>query len=193
MNPKVDAFFERAQQWQKEMEALRAIALDCGLTEELKWGKPCYAFEGKNVVVIQGFKAYCALLFMKGNLLSDVHGLLVLTGENTVVGRQLRFTAVAQIVAQKAAIKSYIFQAIEVEKAGIKNTLSPKPAPAVPLELKQALSKKPALKKAFEALTPGRQKGYIIYIGQAKQSETRVSRVEKCAPKILKGLGLTEE
>jgi uncharacterized protein YdeI (YjbR/CyaY-like superfamily) len=192
MNPKVDAFLERVQQWPKEMAALRAIALDCGLTEELKWGKPCYAFEGKNVVVIQGFKAYCALLFFKGNLLSDVHGLLVLTGENTVVGRQLRFNSVAEIVAQKAAIKSYIYQAIEVEKAGIKDPVVKKAAPAIPPELKQAFERKPALKKAFETLTPGRQKAYIIFIGQAKQSQTRVTRVDKCAPQILKGLGLNE-
>ena len=192
MNPKVDNFFSKAQQWRKEMEALRTIALECGLTEELKWGKPCYAFEGKNVVVIQGFKAYCALLFFKGNLLSDEHGLLVKTGENTVVGRQLRFTSVREIVAQSAAIKAYIYQAIEVEKAGLKAPSVVRAAPGIPVEFKNILAAKPALKKAFEALTPGRQRAYVIYFSQAKQSQTRTSRVEKCAPRILKGLGLNE-
>lgn len=190
MNPKVDNFMSKAQHWLREMEALRKIALDCGLTEELKWGKPCYVSEGKNIVVIQGFKAYCALLFFKGNQLEDTYGLLVKTGENTVVGRQLRFESVREITAQAAAIKAYIYQAIEVERSGVK--APEKKAPGIPVEFKNILDKKPALKKAFDALTPGRQRAYIIYFSQPKQSQTRASRVEKSTPHILKGLGLNE-
>ncbi|HLI94281.1 MAG TPA: YdeI/OmpD-associated family protein [Puia sp.] len=189
MNPKVDAFLSRAAKWQKEMEKLRAIALDCGLNEELKWGKPCYTFQGKNVVVIQGFKDYCALLFFKGYLLSNAGGLLVKTGENTVVGRQARFRSVAEITGAKADLKASIYEAIEVEKAGIKPAAAEKAAIKLPEELQTRLNKNPTLKKAFHALSPGRQRGHIFYISQAKQSKTRESRVDKSAKQILAGKG----
>lgn len=192
MNPKVDAFLGRATNWQKEMKKLRSIALDCGLEEELKWGKPCYTFGGKNIVVIQGFKDYCALLFIKGYLLKDPDGILVKTGENTVVGRQARYTDAKEIVKQQAALKACIFEAIEVEKAGIRPPAKKEAKPDIPGEFQKKLDKTPALKKAFAALTPGRQKAYIIYISQAKQSKTRESRIEKCAPQILKGKGLMD-
>ena len=192
MNPKVDAFLARAQQWPKEMKKLRAIALDCGLTEEIKWGKPCYSFEGKNIVVIQGFKEYCAFLFFKGYLLSDNKGILVKTGENTVVGRQARFTDVKEITRVEPILKTYIYEAIEVERSGVK----PAPKKATPLELpeefQQKLAKMPALKKAFNALTPGRQRAYSFYFSQPKQSATRASRVEKCLQQILHGKGLND-
>jgi len=192
MNPKIDAFLGRATVWQKEMKKLRSIALDCGLTEELKWGKPCYTFDGKNIVVIQGFKDYSALLFIKGYLLKDPDGILVKTGENTIVGRQARYTDVKQIVKQEAALKACIFQAIEVEKAGIKPPAKKVTKPDIPEELQKKLDKTPALKKAFAALTPGRQKAYSFYIAQAKQSKTREARIEKCTPQILKGKGLMD-
>lgn len=192
MNPKVDAFLGRATKWQKEMEKLRAVALDCGLTEELKWGKPCYTFEGKNIVVIQGFKDYCALLFFKGYLLSNSGGLLVKTGDNTVVGRQARFHSVREIADAKADLKASIYEAIEAEKAGIKPGPMEKAAVRLPEELQVRLNKTPALKKAFNALTPGRQRGHIFYISQAKQSKTRESRVDKCVKQILAGRGPNE-
>ena len=194
MNPKVDAFLGRAQQWPKEMKKLRAIALDCGLTEEIKWGKPCYSFEGKNIVVIQGFKEYCAFLFFKGYLLSDNKGILVKTGENTVVGRQARFTDVKEIAKVEPVLKAYIYEAIELERSGAK--LPPKkaasPALALPEEFQQKLATMPALKKAFNALTPGRQRAYSFYFSQPKQSATRASRVEKCLQQILHGKGLND-
>ena len=192
MNPKVDAFLARAQKWPKEMKKLRAIALDCGLTEEIKWGKPCYSFEGKNIVVIQGFKEYCAFLFFKGYLLSDNKGILVKTGENTVVGRQARFTDVKEIAKVEPVLKAYIYEAIELERSGAK--LPPKKeAPlALPEEFQQKLATMPALKKAFNALTPGRQRAYSFYFSQPKQSATRTSRVEKCLQQILHGKGLND-
>jgi uncharacterized protein YdeI (YjbR/CyaY-like superfamily) len=188
----VDAFLSNAKQWQEEMKKLRKILLDCGLTEELKWYKPCYAFEGSNVIVIQGFKAYCALLFFKGVLLKDPDGILVKTGENTRVGRQIRFTDVRDIVKMKSVLKAYIHQAIEVEKAGLKVEDEAQPEVALPEELQKKLREVPKLKAAFEALTPGRQRGYIFYFNGAKQSKTREARIEKCAPKILSGKGLLD-
>lgn len=191
-NPKVDAFFTRAKQWREEMETLRAILLDCGLTEELKWGKPCYAFEGGNVTVIQGFKAYCAVLFFKGVLMPDPHGMLVKTGANTRVGRQIRFTSVEEIAKSKAKVKSYIQAAIELEKSGVKVELPDDEDIKVPEEFEKVLAENPALKKAFKALTPGRQRGYYFYFSQPKQSKTRTSRIEKCVPRILDGKGMMD-
>lgn len=189
MNPKVDKYLGKAQKWQKEMEKLRTILLDCGLTEELKWGKPCYMFKKTNIIVIQGFKEYCALLFMKGVLLKDTHGILIKTGENTRVGRQIRFTNVREIVKQEPVLKTYIYQAIEVEKAGLKVNAKETAAFTLPEEFRTKLDKTPTLKTAFNALTPGRQKAYIIYFSAPKQSKTRESRVEKCMQQILNGKG----
>ncbi|TDW95948.1 YdeI/OmpD-associated family protein [Dinghuibacter silviterrae] len=191
MNPKVDAYLDRATQWQKEMAALRTIVLDCGLTEELKWGKPCYAYQGKNIVVIQGFKEYCALLFLKGYALSDTHGILQKTGENTVVGRQIRVNSVREIAAIKDVLKTYIYQAVEVEEADVKAPVTKEPN--IPEEFQHKLDKTPALKKAFSALTPGRQRAYVFYFSQPKQAKTRESRVEKCVQQILHGKGLNED
>ena len=190
MNPKVDTYLSKAQKWQKEMKKLRMIILDCGLTEELKWGKPCYVFQKSNIVVIQGFKEYCAVLFFKGYLLSDSNGVLVKTGPNTRVGRQIRFNNVREIVEMESVLKAYIYEAIEVEKAGLKVPVKKSPEPALPTEFKSKLDKSPALKTAFRALTPGRQRAYIFYFSAPKQSKTRESRIEKCVKQILKGKGL---
>lgn len=192
MNPKVDTYISKAQKWQKEMKKLRTVILDCGLTEELKWGKPCYVFEKSNIVVIQAFKEYCAILFFKGVLLNDPNGLLVKTGENTRVGRQIRFNNVREIVEIEAILKAYIYEAIEVEKAGLKVTLKKAPAPVLPVELKNKLDKSAGLKTAFKALTPGRQRAYIFYFSAPKQAKTREARVEKCVGQILKGKGLND-
>ena len=192
MNPKIDAYLSKAKHWQEEMEKLRMIILDCGLTEELKWGKPCYAFQNSNIIVIQGFKEYCALLFFKGVLLSDPNGILVKTGPNTRVGRQIRFTDIREIVKRKATLKAYIFQAIELEKAGLKVDPKVRSEVTLPEELKKKLNKIPALKAAFNTLTPGRQRGYIFYFSAPKQSKTRESRIEKSMPQILKGKGLND-
>jgi uncharacterized protein YdeI (YjbR/CyaY-like superfamily) len=192
MNPKVDAYISKAQKWQKEMEKLRMILLDCGLTEELKWGKPCYQFQKTNIVVVQGFKEYFALLFLKGVLLSDPNDILIKTGENTHVGRQIRFADVREIVKMEPVLKTYIYQAIEVEKAGLKVNAKEPTKLVLPEEFVRKLDKNPALKAAFNALTPGRQRGYHIYFSQPKQSKTRESRVEKCTRQILNGKGLND-
>ncbi len=192
MNPKVDKYLSTARNWPDEMKKLRTILLDCGLTEELKWSKPCYTFQGKNVVVIQGFKEYCALLFFKGFMLSDPDGILVKTGENTRVGRQIRFTGTQEIAKKKAVLKAYIYQAIEIEKSGLKAPAPEKTALKFPDELKKKLAKNAALKKAFAALTPGRQRAYNIYFSAPKQSATRDSRIEKYTSQILKGKGLND-
>jgi len=192
MNPKVDQFLSRAKQWREETAQLRRIILDCQLTEELKWGKPCYAFEGANVIVIQGFKAYCAVLFFKGFMLKDPQGILVKTGVNTRVGRQIRFTDVLEITKMESVLKAYIQQAIAVEKSGVKVEPPKSAEPKMPEELQKRLREDPAFKKAFKALTPGRQRGYSFYISGAKQSKTRASRIEKCRPQILKGKGFNE-
>jgi uncharacterized protein YdeI (YjbR/CyaY-like superfamily) len=191
LNPKVDGYLSRAQKWQEEMKQLRTIILDCPLTEELKWGKPCYTFQDSNIVIIQGFKEYCALLFCKGVLLKDAHGILVKVGEHTQAARQIRFTNVREIAAQEPAVKAYILEAIAVEKAGLKVVYKRNPEP-IPEELQTKFAELPALKKAFTALTPGRQRAYILYFSAAKQSITRESRIEKCLPQILKGKGLNE-
>jgi uncharacterized protein YdeI (YjbR/CyaY-like superfamily) len=193
MNPKIDAFLSRAPQWQKEMTKLRAILLDCGLTEEMKWGKPCYTDQGRNIVVVQGFKEYCALLFLKGYLLADPDGILVKMGENTKIGRQVRFTDSRRITELRAILKAYVYEAVEVERSGVKGTVAKKAAPAIPEEFQVRLDKTPALKAAFEALTPGRQNAYLHHFASPKQSQTRAARVEKCVKQILAGKGLNEE
>jgi len=190
MNPKVDWFFSKAGKWQKEFEQLRTIVLGCDLIEELKWGQPCYTFEKSNIVLIHGFKEYCALLFFKGALLKDAQGILVQQTENVQAARQIRFTNVREIVKVKATLKKYIYEAIEVEEAGLKVNLKKTTAFAVPEEFQNKLDKSPALKTAFEALTPGRQRGYLLYFSAAKQSKTREARVEKYMKQILKGKGL---
>jgi uncharacterized protein YdeI (YjbR/CyaY-like superfamily) len=193
MNPKVDAYIGKANKWQKEMQKLRTIILECGLTEELKWGKPCYAYQKTNIVVIQGFKEYFALLFFKGFLLKDPHGILIKTGENTRVGRQIRFANVREIVELAPVVKAYIYEAIEVEKAGVKTSSKKTEEPKIPEELNNKFSKMPALKTAFHALTPGRQRAYIFYFSAPKQSKTRESRVEKYSKHILHGKGLNDQ
>jgi uncharacterized protein YdeI (YjbR/CyaY-like superfamily) len=192
MNPKVDAYIGRTKNWQKELEELRRITLDCGLTEELKWGCPCYTFQNKNIVLIHVFKEYCALLFFKGALLKDPNGILIQQTENVQVARQVRFTNVREIVKLKPALKAFIFEAIEVEKAGVKAPLKKTAEFNMPEEFKNKLDKKPALKKAFAALTPGRQRAYLLYFSAPKQSKTRESRIEKYMPQILKGEGLND-
>jgi len=190
MSPKVDWFFSKAGKWQKEFEQLRTIVLGCDLIEELKWGQPCYTFEKSNIVLIHGFKEYCALLFFKGALLKDAKSILVQQTENVQAARQIRFTNVREIVKMKATLKKYIYEAIEVEEAGLKVNLKKTMAFAIPGEFQNKLDKSPALKTAFEALTPGRQRGYLLYFSAAKQSKTREARVEKYMKQILKGKGL---
>ncbi|MEP6681622.1 MAG: YdeI family protein [Parafilimonas sp.] len=192
MNPKVDFYFDKEKKWQKEIEQLRILVLDCGLTEELKWGCPCYTFENSNIVLIHVFKEYCALLFFKGVLLNDHDGILIQQTENVQSARQIRFTNLKDIVEKKRIIKAYIYEAIEVEKAGLQVKLRKTADFKIPEEFKNKLDKTPALKKAFEALTPGRQRAYIFYFSQPKQSKTRESRVEKYVPQILKGKGLDD-
>lgn len=192
MNPKVDAFLSEAKKWQKEFKKLRTIVLDCGLTEELKWGVPCYTFEKTNVVLIHGFKEYCALLFFKGALLKDAKGILIQQTENVQASRQIRFTDVRQITKTEPILKAYIREAIEVEKAGLKVDFKKTTEFKIPEELQKKLNEVPALKTAFDALTPGRQRAYILYFSAPKQSKTRESRVEKCMQQILKGKGLDD-
>jgi uncharacterized protein YdeI (YjbR/CyaY-like superfamily) len=192
MNPKVDVFLSKAEKWQGEFEKLRMIILDCQLTEELKWGVPCYTFEKRNIVLIHGFKEYCALLFVKGALLNDAKGILITQTENTQAARQIRFTNVREIVEMEPILKAYIFEAVEVEKAGLKVDFKKTSEFIIPEEFQNKLDEIPALKTAFEALTPGRQRAYILYFSQPKQSKTRVSRVEKCMPRILNGKGLND-
>jgi uncharacterized protein YdeI (YjbR/CyaY-like superfamily) len=191
MNPKVDIFLRKVKRWQQESEKLRTILLDCPLTEELKWGEPCYTFQGKNIVLIGGFKDYCTLLFFKGALLNDTQGILVAPGK-TQAGRQIRFTSLREIVAMERILKTYIHEAIEVEKAGLKVELKKHSEYTLPEELRKKLDEMPALKAAFEALTPGRQRAYMFHISTPKQSKTRESRVEKCMQQILDGKGLND-
>jgi uncharacterized protein YdeI (YjbR/CyaY-like superfamily) len=192
MNPKVDFFFSKAEKWQKEFEKLRMIILDCGLAEELKWGQPCYAFQNRNIVLIHGFKEYCAILFFKGALLNDPNGILIQQTKNVQAARQVRFTDVRQIVKMGPILKAYIYEAIEVEKAGLKVPLKKTTDFIIPEEFQNKLDKSPALKTAFDALTPGRQRAYIFYFSQPKQSKTRESRVKKYIQQILKGKGLDD-
>jgi uncharacterized protein YdeI (YjbR/CyaY-like superfamily) len=192
MNPKVDFYFNKAKKWQKELEQLRIIILDCGLTEELKWGVPCYTFQKKNIVLIHVFKEYCAILFFKGSLLKDPNGILVQQTEHVQVPRQVRFTDIGEIVEMEPILKAYIHEAIEVEKSGLKPDLKKTAEFSMPEEFQNRLDEKPALKAAFEALTPGRQRGYLLYFSAPKQSKTRESRIEKYIPQILKGKGLDD-
>jgi uncharacterized protein YdeI (YjbR/CyaY-like superfamily) len=192
MNPKVDFYFGKAKKWQEEFEKLRMIILDCGLTEELKWGVPCYTFEKRNIVLIHGFNEYCALLFFKGALLNDAKGILIQQTQNVQAARQIRFTNVREIVKMKPILKTYIYEAIEVETAGLKYPFKKTTEFIIPEEFQNKLAEIPALKTAFDALTPGRQRGYILYFSAPKQSKTRESRVEKCMQQILNGKGLND-
>ena len=191
-NPAVEWFFSKDTKWQEEYELLRMIALDCGLTEELKWGCPCYTFQGANIVLIHGFKEYCAYLFFKGALMADPNSILIQQTENVQSGRQVRFTSAKEITKMKAALKTYIYEAIEVEKAGLKVTLKKTTEYAMPEEFKAKLDKNPILQKAFNALTPGRQRGYLYYFSQPKTAKTREARVEKYIPQILDGKGVDD-
>jgi len=191
-NPKVDWFFDKPGKWQEAYDKLRTIALECGLTEELKWGCPCYTFEKKNVVLIHGFKDYCALLFFKGALLKDPKRILVQQTENVQAARQIRLTSAAEIGKSKTTLKMYIKDAIAVENAGLKVNLKKTSEFSAPDEFKSKLKEVAGLKKAFGALTPGRQRGYLLYFSQPKQSKTREARIEKSVPQILKGKGLND-
>ncbi|WP_449539701.1 YdeI/OmpD-associated family protein [Ferdinandcohnia sp. Marseille-Q9671] len=192
MNPKVDEYIREATRWQEETEKLRMIIHDSGLTEELKWNKPCYMFEKSNIVIIQGFKEYCALMFFKGVLLKDPHSILIKPGESSQTQRQIRFTNVQEIDEMESILKAYIFEAIEVEKNGMEVKLKEISEYTIPEELQNKFVDIPGLKTAFEALTPGRQRQYILYFSQPKQSKTRVSRVEKYMQQILDGKGLND-
>ncbi len=192
MNPKVDFYFIKAKKWQEELGKLRTIVLDCQLTEELKWGVPCYTFNKNNIVLIHVFKEYCALLFFKGTLLKDTKGILIRQTENVQAARQIRFTSARKIVKMERIIKAYIYEAIEVEKAGLKVELKKTTEFNMPEEFKKKLDKSAVLKTAFSALTPGRQRGYLLYFSSAKQAKTRESRIEKYIPQILKGKGIDD-
>jgi len=189
-NPKVDFFFNKASRWQSAYAKLRTIILDCGLTEELKWGCPCYTFKNSNIVLIHGFKEYCALLFHKGALLKDSEVILIRQTENVQAARQIRFTRLQEIIDLEPALKAYIYEATEVEKAGLKVELKKTSEFPMPEEFQQTLNENPDLKSAFDALTPGRQRGYLLHFSQPKQSRTRESRIEKCIPRIREGRGL---
>jgi uncharacterized protein YdeI (YjbR/CyaY-like superfamily) len=192
MNPKVDFYFSKAKKWQEEIEKLRIVVLDCGLTEELKWGVPCYTFQKSNIVLIHVFKDYCALLFFKGALLNDANGILVQQTKNVQAARQIRFTDVREVVKLKSVLKAYIHEAIEVEKAGLKVPFKKTKEFDIPEEFQNKLNKTPALKKAFNALTPGRQRAYLLYFSAPKQSKTRETRIEKSMQQILNGKGLND-
>lgn len=199
INPKVDFYFSKAKKWQKELEQLRMIILDCGLTEELKWGVPCYTFpdstgkQKSNIVLIHEFKEYCALLFFKGALLKNANGILIQQTKNVQAARQIRFTNIREIVKLEPILKAYIYEAVEVEKAGLKVNLKKTTEFIVPEEFQNKLDEAPKLKTAFDALTPGRQRAYILYFSAPKQSKTRESRVEKCMQQILNGKGLDDK
>ncbi len=193
MNPKVDFYFDKAGKWQDETRKLRTIALDCGLAEELKWGCPCYTLSGSNVVLIHDFKEYCAFLFFKGALLNDANKILIQQTENVQAARQVRFTNLQEILKSEATLKAYIYEAIEVERAGLKVTLKKTEDFKMPEEFQNKLDKDSKLKTAFNALTPGRQRAYKLYFAAPKQSKTREARIEKCMPKILEGKGLNDE
>ena len=192
MNPKVDFYFDNDNKWQEEIRKLRTIVLDCGLTEELKWGVPCYTFQESNVVLIHVFKEYCAFLFFKGALLNDPNGILVQQTKNVQAARQVRFTSVQEIVKMKTVLKAYIYEAIEVEKAGLKVKLKKSTEFSIPEEFQKKLDKISSLKKAFYALTPGRQRAYLLYFSAPKQSKTREARIEKYKQHILSGKGLND-
>jgi uncharacterized protein YdeI (YjbR/CyaY-like superfamily) len=192
MNPKVNWFFDKDTPWKESYEKLRSVVLDCGLTEELKWGCPCYTIDKKNVVLIHGFKEYCALLFHKGALLKDKAGILIQQTENVQSARQIRFKGVHDIVKLERSLKAYIHEAMEVEKAGLKVALKKPSGFQMPEEFALKLKSSPALKKAFHALTPGRQRGYLLYFSAAKQSKTRAARIDKNVDRIMAGKGLED-
>jgi uncharacterized protein YdeI (YjbR/CyaY-like superfamily) len=192
INPKVDFYFNKAQKWQQELEQLRMIVLDCGLTEELKWGVPCYTFHKSNIVLIHVFKEYCAVLFFKGALLNDANGILIQQTENVQAARQVRFTNVREIVEIAPILKTYIYEAIEVEKAGLKVEFKKTAEFTISEEFQHKLDAMPTLKMAFDALTPGRQRAYMLHFSAPKQAKTRQERVEKCIPQILNGKGLND-
>lgn len=192
MNPKIDVFLSKAKKWREELGRLRRIILDCGLTEELKWHQPCYTFQKKNIIVIGGFKESCVLSFFKGALLKDPNGFLSKPGENTQVVRLVRFTNIREIDELESVLKAYIHEAIEVEKASLKVDLKKTAKPKISEEFRNKLDEIPALKTAFNALTPGRQRAYVLYFSTPKQSKTRESRIEKCREQILKGKGLND-
>lgn len=193
MNPKVDAFFDQAPKWQKELETLRRIILDCGLVEELKWGQPCYTSDGRNIVIINGLKEYCMIGFFKGALLFDTDSILSKPGENTQEGRLVKFTGAREIVGKEAILKAYIYEAIEVERAGVTLDTRKKPKQKIPEEFQKRLNKNATLNKAFYDLTPGRQRAYLLYFAQPKQSATRESRIDKWVPQILRGKGINDD
>lgn len=192
MNTKVDWFFNKVTKWQGEYNSLRKIALDCGLTEELKWGCPCYTFKDRNIVLIHGFKKYCALLFFKGALLKDARGILIQQTKNVQSARQIRFTNIEEIVKKQSILKTYIKEAIKVEKGGLKVPLKKTSEFTMPEEFQNILNEMPGLKKAFYGLTPGRQKGYLLYFSSAKQTKTRTARIEKYLNHIFNGKGLED-
>lgn len=192
MNPKVDFYFSKNEKWQKEIKKLRTIVLDCQLDEELKWGVPCYTFQKSNIVLIHVFKEYCAVLFFKGALLNDANGILVQQTENVQSARQVRFTGIQEIINLEPVLKTYIYEAIEVEKAGLKVELKKTKEFSVPEEFQKKLNEDTDLKIAFHALTPGRQRGYLLHFSAPKQSKTRESRIEKSIPQILNGKGLDD-
>jgi uncharacterized protein YdeI (YjbR/CyaY-like superfamily) len=192
MNSKVDSFLTKAKKWPAEFKELRRIILACPVTEELKWGKPCYTFQNSNIVIIQGFKEYCAVLFCKGALLKDAHRILIQQTENVQAARQIRFTNAREIVKMQAILKTYVQEAIAVERAGLEVAYKKTSEFKIAKEFQNKLNENRALKAAFEALTPGRQRGYLLYFSAPKQSQTREARVEKCTPQILKGKGLND-
>jgi len=192
MNPKADFYFNKAGKWQEEIKKLRTIILECHLAEEVKWGCPCYMFEKSNIILIHVFKEYCAVLFFKGALLKDPKGVLIQQTENVQAARQMRFTSTREVETMKATLKAYIFETVKIEEAGLKVELKKTAEFKMPDEFKQVLDKKPAVKKAFEALTPGRQKGYLLHFSSAKQAKTREARIEKSVPQILDGKGLED-
>lgn len=192
MNPKVNFFFENAGQWQEEFEKLRAIALSTELSEDVKWGCPCYTYEGKNIFLIHGFKEYCALLFFKGALMKDPDNILIQQSKNVQAARQIRFTEVAQINDLEEVLRSYMFQAVEIEESGAKVEMKKTKEFEMAEEFQEKLDQNPALQEAFKALTPGRQRAYLLHFSSAKQSKTREARIEKCIPQIMDGIGLND-
>ncbi len=206
MNPKIDQYLSKGcmrcplggtsnckvHNWTEELKKLRSIVLECGLTEELKWGVPCYTFQNKNILIVSAFKDFCAISFFKGSLLSDTNNILTKPGDNSQAARYAKFTNLQEIVKMEAVLKRYVFEAIELEKAGLKVDFKKSPEP-IPDELQKKLNEDILFKTAFEELTPGRKRGYIIYFSQPKQSKTRITRIEKCIPKILNGEGLNDK
>ena len=193
MNPKVDAFIAKATKWQPAFEIMRTLALECGLSEDMKWGQPCYTADGRNIVLFHGFREYCAFLFFKGALLSDTKQLLVAQTENTQSARQIRFTDSAQVAAMAATLKAYILEAVRIEASGLKVTLKTVADHNIPAEFQAQLDARADVSAAFSALTPGRQRAYLLHFSAAKQAKTREARVEKCIPLILDGKGLNDE